>query len=131
MSFDLNQLRTDADAETQGVWTDALVPKARFKIARLNNPDFQAAFAKAQKPYQDSGIEMPDSEKEEVVTNLTAEFILLDWEGIELDGKPLKYSVANAKMVLSTFKELRGKIVAFASSFANYKAKVDAEIQGN
>ena len=129
--FDLNELKTDEAAESGGVWTDKVIPGARFLIARINNPGFQEAFQEAIRPYNDSGVEMPLDEKERISNELTARYILLGWEGVAIGKKELPYSFDNAVLVLKTYPELRGRIVAFAGSFANFKAKADEEVAKN
>lgn len=129
--FDLNELKTDETAEAEGVWTDKVVPGASFLIARLNNPAFQEAFQEELRPYSDSGVEMPKAEKERVSNELTAKYVLLGWKGVKVGEEELPYSFENACRVLREFPELRGRIIAFAGSFANYKAKSDEAVAKN
>ena len=66
---------------------------------------------------------------EKLISDVMAETILLDWEGLEFRGKPMTYSSFNARLLLQ-IKDFRKKIGALSESFEAFKVKEEAE-QGN
>jgi len=122
---------TDSKAEQEGVWVD-LDKKTAIKVARSGNPKFQKLFRKLTKPYtraMRSGT-LNDDIAEKILIQCLAETILLDWKGIEEDGKKVPYSVEKAIEYLG-IKDFRDFVVSCADDFALYKAEQDEETAKN
>jgi len=116
--------RTDKSAEENGQWVD-WGDGTKFLIARLGNPQYQARFQALIKPHRhlrDRGL-LADEIQVEILGKCLAETVLLDWEGVEYDGSPLKYSVENALKMLTEFKDFREDIVTISGEQATYRAE--------
>ena len=48
--------------------------------------------------------------------------MLVDWEGIEYDGKPIKYSSKNAEKLLNELKDFREDVLLVANDLSNFRA---------
>jgi hypothetical protein len=117
--FDLKNFKMDDDKKVEGVWVD-FGSGAKFKIAALNNDEFVREYTKRSSAYTALGREMPEDEVEEVVIELMAAYVVLDWEGVYLDEKVLKCTPDNAAMVLKTFDPVRERIIKEARSLENF-----------
>ncbi len=109
---------------------------SKFLVARNNNSGYKACISKALRDNVDileskSNLEMADSISDAALLRATAEFILLDWDGVEDSGKAVKYSVAKAMEILEEHDDLARKIDNFSASRDNYLAAVDAKDSKN
>lgn len=108
--MDLKNERVSLNSD--GVWVD-VDETTRLLIGRHNNPEHKKYTQKRMKPHMRlfRMDRLPDSVFEEIQNDGMAKFVLLGWEGLELDDKPVKYSVETAKKILSdpelvSFKDL-------------------------
>jgi len=60
-----------------------------------------------------------------------ARAILLDWEGVEEDGKSLPYSVKNAERLLLELKDFRDFIHGISTTMEIYKMQEEEETEKN
>jgi hypothetical protein len=114
--------RTDATAEKEGQWVD-WGEGTKFKIARLGNAQYQARFQALIKPHRhlrDRGI-LPEDIQVEILCKCLAETVVIDWEGVDFDGKPLPYSTENALKVLTELKDLREDIVTVSGEQSTFR----------
>lgn len=114
--------RTDETGEAEGVWID-WAEGARLKVARLGNPTYQKRFQALLKPHRhlrDRGL-LPEDVQSEILNKCIAETILVDWEGVEYEGKALPYSSDNALKLISEFKDFREDILTVAGEQAVYR----------
>ncbi len=95
------QYKTDASLEEGGVWVD--FDTYQLKIARLRNNRSKHALDKIQIAYKKN---MP----EDIWCGFLAEYVLLDWDGIEEDGKTLPHSYENAKRVLLEYPDFKAEV---------------------
>ena len=68
---------------------------------------------------------MPSSARV-MMEDVMAETLLLGWEGITQDGKPVPYSREQARTYLR-IKDFRKKIAGFSDNFEAFRAKAEAE----
>lgn len=129
-TFDLASFKTDTTKEAEGVWVD-FGGGAEFKIASLNNPQFQKAFSAKKAPYDKQRKEMTDEQMLEVMVHCIAKYVVLDWKNVFEDEKILKHSPENAVRVLTEITWLRDRVIEESRSMANYVADVDEEIEKN
>lgn len=88
---DLAKLHGHSDPKKDAEWFEYAQDIA-FLVAPAENPAFNMAALKAVKLHPDDS---PDKTLyDEAMPNLTiaAEYLLLDWKNLELDGKVLEYS---------------------------------------
>ena len=130
--MDLDRFQTNEAAETEGVWVD-LSDTARVKVARLNNPRYQAHVQAAMKPYrhQVRAGTLPDSVLEKITIEAMASTILLDWKGVTRAGKELKYSSKAATEALTELRDFRECIAEIAQSAEMYRQQAVEDASGN
>lgn len=119
--MDISKLKTDSNLEEEGV----LVPlgDAKIKVARMGNKRYQAAFNRRMTPHKNAaraGI-VADEVVEQILIEVIAETVLLDWEGIKEDGVPLPYSRENAIRVLTEIRAFRDIVVSIADRMETFR----------
>ncbi|WP_298983487.1 hypothetical protein [uncultured Roseibium sp.] len=130
--MDLNSFRTDKKLEVDGVWFD-FDEDTSVKVARGNNVHFTKLLTKLSKPVQALARtgNLPEDKASEIVAKAMAETILLDWKGIKLDGKVVKYSVENAAKILKDLPDFRDLINELANDRAAFAEEIAEESKGN
>lgn len=100
----ISAVRADLDKEIKGVWVPYQMG-IELKIARLGNPQYQAALrllTESRKVLLGTK-DLSDDQRQDLQREVVAQMILLDWRGVEDDeGNPLAYTPAVA---LSWFKD--------------------------
>lgn len=130
LKFDINDFRLDDDAVQNGVWVD-FGGNAAFKIAPFDNPSFEDAFRKANKPYNDLGKKPNEDEQEEIMCRTMAQFIVLDWRGVYDGDDEWPFSRDNAYRLLTELPRIRNKIMTEAQKLENFKVKAREDTEGN
>jgi hypothetical protein len=101
---DLGMFETDPNAELLGVWFRDVASGTRLKIAHEDNANFSDYLNMIMRPYL-SLIQSNTREGYALFRKLRAKaaarFILVDWEGVKLDGKDVPYSEERAKELLT------------------------------
>lgn len=117
------QFAMDTAKETDGVWFD-LDEKSRICVARMNNHKHRAALEMAVKPFrvQINAGTLPDNKYKEITLGPLADFVLVGWENLALEGELLEYSAENARRVLSEFPEFRALVTSLSLDAENYRA---------
>lgn len=107
---------TSAEAESEGLWyvPPALVGRKnapRFLIARYggeNNPLFDKAMESItrseRKAIEDRSLSK--GKQREIGIETFTKASLLDWESVDMDGKPLPFSIPNAKILFNRLPDL-------------------------
>lgn len=112
---------TDPKAELDGVWVDyPLNPDIKLKIARFMNAHHEKTLKRLRKPYTTYNKSPSDEQERKIFIESIAEAILLDWKGIEEDGKQIKYSKDEAVRIMSMDE---------ARDFRDFIASVSAEME--
>lgn len=110
MAFDLSSTYVNNDTSENGVWVE-FFGGSRLRIASTENPRYRAALAKKGRANKIRLEGEPNADTIRLTTEITcqamADFILLDWEGIIVDGKEFPYSKANAFEALMKSTQLR------------------------
>ena len=120
---------TDASLENNGTWIK--VGDARFKIARAGNRKFQKALAAAYETHRPAltvNDDAADALSDQIMAEVMAKTILLDWEHVEFRGQPMHYSTGNAKAALA-IKDFRKLITNLAGDIEHFRVK-EEEAQG-
>ena len=60
-----------------------------------------------------------------------AKCILLDWKGLQEDGKDLPYSYDNAVRILTEYRDLRDYVSDIANEIETFKLEEDEEAEKN
>lgn len=128
---------TDPVLENEGVWRD-VGKKGRIKVARANNRAYSKLLNRLASENQEvldrknpdgTATDEADAKSDQIMIECYARTILLGFEGLGYQGKPIEYSVDNAKKLLS-HSEFMGLVSRKANEFDAYKAKQEVD-QGN
>ena len=123
---------TDKVKEKEGVWQD-MGDGLKMRIARIGNPKYQKRFEALSKPHRRAlrrGT-LSNEIAEKLLVQCIAETIVLDWEGVEENGKETPFSVENAVRILLEYPELRKYVEDIANEMEGYKAEDDEEAIDN
>jgi len=122
---------TDDTAEQKGTKTQ--LPGAgdtNFYVARDNNKAYIKLLqqrVKQNRAVLDSKGDAAEAKSDEIIIEVMAKTILLGWDGtVMYKGKPLEYSVDNAKVLLS-HKEFRAVVNKVAADMEVFKVVKDEE----
>ena len=124
MSFDLSTLKTDVNLETDGVWVDYL-GGSRLLVARNNNSKYRSFISMKYKQHRmviDRGGKEGDALAEKIQIEGIARHVLLDWEGVEVDGKPQKYTWELGQKALTEFSDFKTDVETFSNETTLYSA---------
>jgi len=93
----INKIKTDISKQNDGTWVDFLMG-IRFKIARARNPKYNEMMRKLTENMRLDMREGKFDTKEfnDMLIVVRAHTVLLDWENIDEDDKPVPYSVEKA-----------------------------------
>lgn len=123
---------TDSKKEVEGVWED-FGDGLEVKIARIGNPIYQKAFQKISKPHKKAirrGT-LRDEKAEELLIEAMAKAIVLDWKGLEEDGKEVPYNHNNCVKILTEYKDFREQVSEFATEIEAFRCDEDEEAEKN
>jgi hypothetical protein len=126
MKTNLDSLfKTSESIEQEGVWFEVATGVA-FLIKRFggyNSPKIKSALTKYYKPYarQIENGTMDQAKEKEIMVKVFVESCVLDWKGIEIDGKATPFSIAECVNVLTALPEMSDLLVQYASDYKNYK----------
>lgn len=116
--------KTNDEAAKNGLWFEAS-PGIAFLLRQYNatNPRVKAALAAYYKPYArqvDMGTLDPAKERE-IQIKLFVDVCLVDWKGVEIDGKVAECTKEVAIKLFTALPELYETLHRHSSDFANYK----------
>jgi len=128
--------KTSSQKEIEGVWTD--YEGSSLLIARSDgaNQNYDNVLQRLMKPYKskmERGKSVSNEVAKKVMTRVTAEAILLDWnkEGhdgemiLDDDDSPAEYSIKNATELLTKDKDMRKFVDDFAGDIDNFLNEVE------
>ena len=118
---------TDETLETEGKWFP-LSKTASIRVARSGNPKYKALI---RKKLQEAQLDLATGEEgeqlaENVMVEVMAETILLDWKGLTYQGKEAAYSIEMAKTFLR-IKDFMKKVQGLSDNFESFKLKAEVE----
>lgn len=117
--------KTDKKQESEGIWFE-IQDGIKFKVKRfggMNNQSAKGALAEYHKPYAAviaSGT-LPDEKNLEISVKVFVKACMVDWAGVQLDGKDVEFSFDNAVKLLTSLPELTQVLIQHASDKDNYK----------
>ena len=123
--FDFEDFMTDESLEVEGVWRP-FGKNARIKLARWENTNHERLTRKkamAEKEVLQAEDDISAETVKRINIEVMAHTIIKGWEGINLKGEPLPFSITNALMLLQN-KTFREKIKGMCDNIDHYKAKV-------
>jgi len=118
-------LNANAGPRETGVWFDVdkeKYPGFAMRIASIENRSFKKKYARltfdaAKKSVSD---QLPADVTGKILIEAMIGTILLDWKGLENQGKPLPYSEYNAREILSQSEVLRNFVSEKARQIENF-----------
>jgi len=124
--MDLDKYRLDDTKSISGVWHE-IAPDAKLLIAKWVNTEHRKSIEKRLEKgkYKFQNDDPNDIEVERRINESLANYILIGWDGLILNGKQLKYSVQAAIDLLSDpdFKWLKEIVIEFSMEAENYMQK--------
>lgn len=115
---------TDEDLEESGKWFP-IGSGIELKIARQGNRKYNRKLAKMVEERRVESVDLKTQDYEEILLDLMAETILLDWRGVkDLDtGKAVAYTKEKGREILEARKDLRKFVDDQSGSMANYRRR--------
>jgi len=114
----------DVKASEEGKWID-LDSTTSLLIRRYGCRSFQKYLSGLLAPHKKATQRgsLDDDLAEQILTQAIAKEILVDWKGLKIDDKEVKYSVEKAVEILSNpvFKEFRDDVVAWSQDFQIFR----------
>ena len=130
MSVKLNSLAADTAKEAEGDWVE--IPElveVRLKVRSFNNPQYRTArdllLQKMARKYGRKPA--PPDESEAEFGKLYAKFILLGWEGFDVDYSP---DVAKEALSDPAFRDLRRHVEYAASQVGQVEVQFTEDALG-
>ena len=127
MKTNLDHLfKTNSTMEEEGNWFN-LSDDIGFRMRRFNdtNPNVRKALATYFKPYArqiEMGTMDPAKERE-IMVKLFVNSSMIDWRGVEIDGKATPFSKEVAVKFLLGLPDLFQSLMAYAQDFKNFQAE--------
>lgn len=116
--------KTDKALERDGVLF-MVSETVGFRVRRFNadNPNIKAARAHYLKPYARliENETLPAEKEREIYIKVFVSACLVDWQGVEIDGKPAEYSAEAAQKLFMSLPDLFETLVAQAGDLKNYR----------
>ncbi len=116
--------KTDENHEKNGVWFD-ISDDVGFLVRpfKMTNPRVKAAMATHYKPYaRQVELGTLDSDKQqEINIKLFMDVSLVDWKGVEIDGKLVEFTKENGLKLFLMLPDLFEALWKHAHDFSNYK----------
>jgi len=136
---DILDLAVNMETISEGDWVDQIpeMGDLRLKVRGMMAPKVQALQARKLRavPKNKRGRDgMPlFAVTVQVMTEVLFEAVLLDWDGLSADGKPVKYSPELSKQWLSdlSFQKFADAVIWAARCVDNGKAKAADDLVGN
>lgn len=122
-----NTYAVDETKELNGTWMP--LGDSKFLVARAGNKAYVKMLGKEVERNQkalDAKDDAADALSDRIMIDVLVQTVLLGWENVSYQGKPLEYSKENAKMILA-HKEFRREIMKLSDDFNAFKAAKEEE----
>ena len=130
----INLVKTDISKQNDGTWVDFLMG-IRLKIARARNPKYSDMMRKLTENMRLDMREGKWDNKEfnDMLIQVRAHTILLDWENIDEDDKPVPYSPEKAMEYFRNpeLNDFYTFVVSISESAEAYKKDLVKESEKN
>jgi hypothetical protein len=131
---DINRIKTDLQKEINGVWKE-FECGIKLLIARARNPKYQELLRNLteNKLVEIREDKLDTKDFAEIMIQVRAKTILLDWENIEENGVTVPYSVEKAIEYFSNeeLKDFYTFVVAVSENSDQYKKDLIKESEKN
>ena len=128
--LELNSIAVEPELADKGVWAPYMGGK--FLIAR-RGPKYQARLVELYNEHLDlvkSDTPEGNEKSLDIFRQTFAETVLLDWEGITENGKPLVYTPKEGHKLLANPRlfELTNFLESFSNNHTNYQLAVEEDV---
>lgn len=123
---------TNERTEAAGTWVD-IGHGARIRVARNTNPRYREKLRDVLRPYRGAitANALDDKTSHGLMARAFAGTVLLDWDGIEENGKPLPFTVEDAERLLRDAPEFFRVVESFAADVGLFREQNEAAEQKN
>lgn len=126
--MNLQDLRTNAAAETAGVWLDFM--GARFKLASSAAPAYRLALAKHGRSINQHALRTSPELADKLNREAMADAILLEWQGDVRDGdEPLDHRNREHRLRLLNVRAFAEWVAAECQNLANFQTEDRRELE--
>lgn len=137
--MDIKDLYFDAKRSSEGTWVGDLpeMGDLRLKVRGLRCPEYrnrmERELRRVPRKLRDSTNEVLFDERLRITSKLVHEVLLLDWDGLTNDGKPLKYDPKLAAVWCTdpNYRRFADAVVYAASIADNASADTAQDAVGN
>lgn len=125
---------TNKTLEKEGVWVP-IDETSRIKVARDGNDNYFNALQRLVKEHGFSQFQItkgkiPNDVMADIVLRAMGETVLVDWEGMSDDDKPVKYSPTASYEMLKKYPDFADDVLSIAKNISLFQKEVeDAEIK--
>lgn len=117
--------KNDSKSENDGIWFN-VNEQTGFLVRRFggfNSPKIKPALAKYYKPYarQVEAGTLSAEKENEIITRVFVEACLIDWRGVEIDGKETPFEKELAVKFFCSLPELAETIIGYSQDSKNYR----------
>lgn len=122
--FNIDELFVNPQSETEGVWVE-FYGGSKLKVASMDSKPYKAKLAKLARQHK-LKLDEDNPEYFDLIQAITvqalAEHVLLDWEGIHLEGKQnIPYTVELGVKVLAGSSKVRSFVEEMAGDYKTFK----------
>jgi len=125
MSYFEKEYSFDTALENDGAWVD-LCKGVRICIRSAWSETAREGLETMRAPYQHwlrNRRSMPDSIADSIFSDWLAEHILVDWQGVTLDDKPVPCTPSTARSVLLLYPHFKDDIAYFSKDRETFRPK--------
>ena len=119
--------KTSENLEKNGVWFD-LTETTGFLVRPFkgSNPRVKAAMANYYKPYarQIEAGTLEIKKQQEINIKLFMDACLVEWRGVEIDGKEVAFTKETGLQLFQSLPELFDTLWKYANDYTSYKEDV-------
>lgn len=129
--MDFNRFSTDTTAEVEGKWFP--LGDGEIKVARTGNNRYREALRTKVNLHgeeMNKGLMELDI-SDDLLCEVIAATILLDWKNFTDEGKPCAYSKETAKAMLLKYRDFRDIVVSKADNMENFRKVQGDKDRGN
>lgn len=137
--MDIKDLYFDAKRSSEGTWVSDLpeMGDLRLKVRGLRCPEYrnrlEMELRRVPRKHRDNANEVLFEERLRITSKLVHEVLLLDWDGLSNEGKPVPYNAKLAEKWCTdpNYRRFADAVVYAASVADNMASDVAQEAVGN
>lgn len=131
--MELSRFKEDKSALEDGRWFE--FGTSRIKMRSLSSEKSRTYRRDLEKrefsKYRMVKEEIPDKVLEDTLYRQIVDVIIIDWEGMKLDGQDFPYSKENARLLLEEFPPVRERIAAIVTDDLSFTENYGKDVVKN